>query len=112
VVPLGLPHVGGHGDHRHAGDQASGDRQRGFGSRLGQHRNPLRTSDAFGHRRGSSDEVAAAERDVSEADGIGDIATAGNRGGIQRGQQHVCRVLGAPSHPSTVLRGTFADDRH
>ena len=46
---LGLPDVGGHRHHRHAGDQASGDGQRGRGGRRGQDRDPVRAAHALGH---------------------------------------------------------------
>ncbi len=49
VAPLGLSDVGGHRHDRHAGDQASGDGQRGRGGRRGQDRDPLRAADTFGH---------------------------------------------------------------
>ena len=95
VATLGLPDVGGHRHHRHAGDQASGDGQRGCGGRCGQDRDPLRAADAFGHRCRGADDIAAAQRDVADPDRVADIAAAGDRGGIQRGQQHVCRLPGS-----------------
>jgi hypothetical protein len=104
VAPLGLPDVGRYRDHRHAGDQASGDGQRGGSGRRGQHRDAIRAADTFGHRGGGPDDVTAAERDIADTDGVGDVAAPGHRGGIQRGQQHVCRLAHHPfaDHPVTA----------
>ena len=88
VPPFGRADVGGNGNHRHTGDQAAGDGQRGGGGRGGQHRRPLRTADAFGHRSGGADEVAAAEHGAVDAHRVADVGTAGDGRGVQRGQQH------------------------
>ncbi len=88
VSPFGSADVGGHRNHRHPGDQAAGDGQHGGGRRRGEHRDPVRTADALGHRRRGADEVAAAEHGTVDAHRVADVGAARDRRGVQRGQKH------------------------
>lgn len=92
VAAFGVPDVGGNGHRRHPGDKTAGDGKHGGGRRSGQHRNPPRAADSFGHRRRGTDKVAAAQRGKSvfrtDSHRVAEVGTGRHRGGVQRGQQH------------------------
>ena len=110
VRPLGHADVGGHRHERHAGDQATGDREHGRRRRRGQDRDPLRPADPLGHRGRRTHEITAREHRAVDAHRITDVgASRGSR--IQRGQQHVREAtpilaLCSPSPRSPPARST------
>jgi hypothetical protein len=88
VAAFGGADVRGHRHDGDPGDQAAGDGQHRRRGRRGQYGDPVRARDTFGHRGRGADEIAAAEHCAVDADRVRDVGSPGDRGGIQRGQQH------------------------
>ena len=75
--------VVGNRHERHARDQATGDGERRRRRRRGQYCDAPRAADPFGHRRRSPDQVAAGQRDPADPNGIADVGTGRDSGGVQ-----------------------------
>ena len=101
VAAFGRADVGGHRNHRHTGDQAAGDGQHGRRGRGGQHRDPVRAADPFGHRGRGADEVAAAQHGAVDAHRVGDVGARPRR---RRGSARpAARQRGYPSTALGIL---------
>ena len=79
------------------GDQAAGDGEHRRGGGRGEHGDPLRAADAFGHRGRGADEVAAAQRRSVDAHRVGEVVSGGDGRGVQRGQQHASEATASRS---------------
>ena len=88
VAAFGDTHVGGDGNDGNAGDEAAGHREHRCRRRHGQHRDQARPTDTLGDRRRGPDEIASTEHGLPDRDRVGDVGAAGDRGGVQGGQQH------------------------
>jgi hypothetical protein len=73
VATLGGPDVGGNRDDGDAGDEAAGDREHRRCGRRGEDGHAARTRHAFGHRRGGTDQVAAAQGRTVDAHRVRDV---------------------------------------
>ena len=93
----------------HPGDQATGDCKHGRRRGGGQHGDPLRPSEPFGHRGRRADQITARQGNVTDPDGVADIGPGRHRGRVQGGQQHLARLPRRPA--SRVADATGEVDR-